>query len=130
QDEDGASAILSDGRVFTGDVLVGADGLRSVVRGEIVTDETVPSGYVAYRGAVPLEHTPAHLALHDVHLWFGPGLPLVQYPVRAGELYNQVAVFRSKEFLEGKEDWGTPEELDATYAEMCEPVVDAIPALG
>jgi salicylate hydroxylase len=130
QDENGASAITTDGRVFTGDLLVGADGLRSIVRGEIVTDETVPSGYVAYRGAVPLENTPAHLALDDVNVWFGPGLHLVQYPVRAGELYNQVAVFRSKEFLEGKEDWGTPEELDATYADMCEPVVDAIPALG
>ncbi|MGC5615507.1 FAD-dependent monooxygenase [Georgenia sp. Z1491] len=129
-DEHGATAVTTDGRRFTGDVLVGADGVRSVVRGLLSDDEPVPSGYVAYRGAVPLDDAPAHLALDDVNVWLGPGCHLVQYPVRAGELYNQVAVFRSQEYLDGKEDWGTPEELDATYADLAEPVSGAIPSLG
>ncbi len=60
----------------------------------------------------------------------GPGLHLVQYPVRAGKLYNQVAVFRSQEYLDGKQDWETPEELDHTYSDMCEAVRVAIRRCG
>ncbi|MFH5824871.1 FAD-dependent oxidoreductase [Georgenia sp. AZ-5] len=119
----------ANGAEYTGELLMGADGLHSVVRKEIVDDEPICSGYVAYRGAVPLEDVDRRMAMDEVVIWMGPGCHLVQYPVRAGKLYNQVAVFRSQEYLEGKEDWGSPEELDRTYAEMCEPVRVAIPSL-
>jgi salicylate hydroxylase len=46
----------------------------------------------------------------------------MQYPVRARALYNQVAVFHSETFASGREEWGTPEELDAVYAGTVEPV--------
>ncbi|GAA1652286.1 FAD-dependent monooxygenase [Georgenia ruanii] len=117
------------GEEYTGELLLGADGLHSRVRKEIVHDEPINSGYVAYRGAVPVEDVDRRMAMDEVVVWMGPGMHLVQYPVRAGKLYNQVAVFRSQEFLEGKEDWGTPEELDRTYAGMCESVRVAIPSL-
>lgn len=119
----------ANGAELTGDLLLGADGLRSAVRGAIVQDDVVCSGYVAYRGAVPVGDVDARGAMDDVMVWMGPGLHLVQYPVRAGELYNQVAVFRSQEYLDGVEAWGSPEELDRTYAGMCEPVRRAIPSL-
>jgi salicylate hydroxylase len=44
----------------------------------------------------------------------------VQYPVRRAELYNQVAVFRSKRYRPGTDDWGTVDELDAHYAQTCD----------
>ncbi len=119
----------ANGAEYTGQLLVGADGLHSTVRKRIVSDDMVCSGYVAYRGAVPLDAVDRRVSLDDVVVWMGPGLHLVQYPVRAGELYNQVAVFRSQEYLEGKKDWGTPEELDRTYSRMCEAVRVAIPSL-
>jgi 3-hydroxybenzoate 6-monooxygenase len=127
---DSVVVTCANGSELTGQLVVGADGLHSVVRKELVQDEPVPSGYVAYRGAVPIEDVDRRMDMDDVVVWMGPGLHLVQYPVRAGKLYNQVAVFRSQEYLEGKEDWGTPEELDRTYAGMCEPVRVAIPSLG
>ena len=37
----------------------------------------------------------------------------VQYPLRGGEMLNQVAVFESPKACAGEEDWGTPDELDA-----------------
>jgi len=47
----------------------------------------------------------------------------VQYPLRRGALYNQVAVFRSRRYRPDGDDWGTVEELDAHYtprpAPMC-----------
>ncbi len=119
----------ANGAEYTGQLLVGADGLHSTVRKRIVSDDMVCSGYVAYRGAVPLDAVDRRVSLDDVVVWMGPGLHLVQYPVRAGEFYNQVAVFRSQEYLEGKKDWGTPEELDRTYSRMCEAVRVAIPSL-
>lgn len=120
----------ANGTEHTGQLLVGADGVRSVVRKLLVDDQPVPSGYVAYRGTVPIEQVQDIAAMDDVVVWMGGGMHLVQYPVRAGHLYNQVAVFRSKEYQEGKDDWGTPEELDATYSQQCGPVVASIPSLG
>jgi 3-hydroxybenzoate 6-monooxygenase len=53
-------------------------------------------------------------------MWVGPQMHFVQYPVRRGELYNQVAVFRSRRYRPDSDDWGTPEELDAHYAMCCD----------
>lgn len=123
-------ARCANGTEYAAQLLVGADGVRSVVRTLLVQDQPVPSGYVAYRGTVPIEQVQDIAAMDDVVVWMGAGMHLVQYPVRAGHLYNQVAVFRSREYQEGKADWGTPEELDATYSQQCDPVVAAIPSLG
>jgi len=43
----------------------------------------------------------------------------MQYPVRRGELFNQVAVFRSQNTSTDIADWGSPSELDAAYADVC-----------
>lgn len=119
----------ANGAQLTTQLLVGADGIRSAIRRHLSHDETVPSGYVAYRGAVPIEEFNRPMDMDDVTVWMGPGLHLVQYPVRAGKLYNQVAVFRSQMYQDGQEDWGNPHELDATYATMSEQVRHAVPHL-
>ena len=51
QDIDSAIAILDDGTKFEGDLLIGADGMRSVVR-QALFPEAQPRyvGYLAYRG--------------------------------------------------------------------------------
>lgn len=126
---DGVLVRCANGAEIAADILIGADGLHSRVRKDFVQDEPVNSGYVAYRGAVPIESVDKRVDLADVAVYFGPGLHLVQYPVRAGELYNQVAVFKSQEFLDGKQDWGSPQELDAVYSPMCEAVRVAVPSL-
>jgi 3-hydroxybenzoate 6-monooxygenase len=48
--------------------------------------------------------------------WAGPKMHLIQYPIRRGELLNQVAVFTSERYRPGSEDWGTPEELEERFA--------------
>ena len=42
------------------------------------------SGFVAYRGAVPMEQVERHADLRNLVAWLGPGLHLVQYPLRTG----------------------------------------------
>ncbi|MFC5993613.1 FAD-dependent monooxygenase [Pseudonocardia hispaniensis] len=126
---DRATVACADGSGYDAALVVGADGLRSGLRTLLSDDEPLCSGYVAYRGAVPLEQVDAHAPLTDVVVWFGPGLHLVQYPLRSGRMYNQVAVFRSRRFEAGEPEWGTPEELDEVFSATCEQVRTAIPAL-
>jgi 2-polyprenyl-6-methoxyphenol hydroxylase-like FAD-dependent oxidoreductase len=125
----GAVVTCADGSRHTGVLAVAADGLRSTARTALSGDEPIGSGYVAYRGAVPLDQVNGPISLTEVVVWFGPGLHLVQYPLRAGRLFNQVAVFRSPGFAAGAADWGTPEELDEAFSVTCEPVRMAIPSL-
>jgi 2-polyprenyl-6-methoxyphenol hydroxylase-like FAD-dependent oxidoreductase len=104
------------------DVVVAADGLRSVLRRKFSDDEPICSGYVAYRGAFPLSEIDLELdqnALTDVVVYMGPGCHLVQYPLRRGEMFNTVAVFQSPSYQRGAADWGGPEELDEVFAGAC-----------
>jgi salicylate hydroxylase len=63
-----------------------------------------------------MEQVERHADLRDVVAWLGPGLHLVQYPLRSGTMYNQVAVFRSQAYLRGEADYGGPDELAAAFA--------------
>ncbi|GAA4587684.1 salicylate hydroxylase [Actinoplanes octamycinicus] len=115
----GATAI-HDGGTVPADVVIAADGLHSVARRVFSDDEPVSSAYVAYRGAVPIDKV-AELDVHlkDVVVYVGPRCHLVQYPLRGGEMFNQVAVFESPKAKLGLADWGTPDELDAAFAGSC-----------
>ena len=123
-------AACADGREFTGEIAIGADGLHSRIRKRFTDDEPVNSGFVAYRGAVPMEQVERHADLRDVVAWIGPGLHLVQYPLRSGRMYNQVAVFRSQAYLRGEADWGDPAELKATFAGCSEHVRESLSTLS
>ncbi len=127
---DQATAI-GEGRRDTGCIVLAADGLGSRLRARLSDDEPVSSAYVAYRGALPLADLPdtSGLALDDVVVYIGPGCHFVQYPLRRGEMFNQVAVFRSPKALAGEEEWGTPDELDAAFAATCDRIQAALPNL-
>ncbi|MEO3826408.1 FAD-dependent monooxygenase [Actinomadura sp. B10D3] len=119
--DDTARVRCEDGAVLFAEGVIGADGLHSVVRGAVgAVNDVVSSQYVAYRGAVPIDHVTARADPDQVVVWAGPQMHLVQYPVRRAELYNQVAVFRSPRYSPDHQDWGTPEELDEHF-------VDAFP---
>ncbi|HUK69494.1 MAG TPA: FAD-dependent monooxygenase [Streptosporangiaceae bacterium] len=130
--DDGASVHVTcaDGRAFHGVAAIGADGLRSRSRTLFSDDQAICSGYVAYRGAVPTEQVERHADGRDVVAWIGPGLHFVQYPLRRGQMYNQVAVFRSDAFRRGEADWGTPAELDQRFSACCGHVQESIRLLG
>jgi 3-hydroxybenzoate 6-monooxygenase len=126
----GTTAVCADGREFSAQITVAADGLHSRIRQYFADDEPVNSGFVAYRGAVPMDQVERHADLRDVVAWIGPGLHLVQYPLRSGQMYNQVAVFRSQAYLRGEADWGNPAELTAAFAGCCEHVRESLKTLS
>ncbi|MHB8599485.1 MAG: FAD-dependent oxidoreductase [Ktedonobacteraceae bacterium] len=124
---DGARVICTDGSTYECNVLIGADGLWSTVR-RYVIDESDPvcAEFVAYRGAIPAGEVIEHGGLDTIRYWIGPNLHLIQYPLRHGELYNQVAVFKSYCYLADSDDWGTADELEEHFAKTHESVRRAL----
>ncbi len=110
-------------RVFTeagatheGAALIGADGLWSTVRGQLVGDgKPRVSGHIAYRAVLPTAEVPAHIHQNNVVLWAGPKTHLVHYPLHRGDIFNLVAVFHSDRYEEGWDTYGDPEELTARF---------------
>jgi len=126
----GARVRLADGSAQEARLVIAADGLHSAARGQLVGDEPVNSAYVAYRGAVPIEKVRENnVSESDVVVYVGPGCHFVQYPLRGGEMFNQVAVFESARAKAGEEDWGTPDELDAAFARATENVQLGLPLM-
>ena len=119
----GAAVTLADGTAHQASVVIAADGLHSVARQLLAKDEPVNSAYVAYRGAVAIEQVRQNkVSETDVVVYIGPRCHFVQYPLRGGEMFNQVAVFESPKAMPGEDHWSTPDELDAAFATACQDV--------
>jgi len=108
---------MENGERAEGCALVGADGLWSRVRNQLLGDaKPRVSGHIAYRAVLPRAEVPEDLWQNNVVLWAGPKTHLVHYPLRRGELYNLVAVFHSDKYEEGWNVYGDPEELKQKFA--------------
>lgn len=126
----GAKVTFADGHTEQAPLVIAADGLHSVARKLLVDDQPVNSAYVAYRAAVPIEQARENqISETDVVLYVGPQFHFVQYPLRHGEMWNQVAVFESPKALAGEDDWGTPDELEPAFERACEPVQQGLPLM-
>ena len=120
---DSVRVSTADGRAFDGEILIGADGLRSRVREQMVgTSEPDLIGYVAHRAVVPISEAPEGIPLDDVMLWGGAGFHIVNYPLRGGDVFNIVAVFRTSTFSEKG-------DIEAYRAELTETYKDAHPVM-
>jgi len=90
------------GNKYTGAALIGADGIKSIVREQFVGDQARVTGHVVYRAVVDREAFPADLRWNAAAIWVGPKCHLVHYPLRGGEQYNLVVTFHSRH----EEQWG------------------------
>src|ERR1700687_2456919 len=115
-DGDRVVVTTDDGRTHEGDIGLGVDGLKSRLPQKISDDHPVSSGYAASRGTTPSHEVPLDEDIEDVVGYIGPHCDFLQYPLRGGQMLNQVAVLESPGYRRGIENWGGPEELEATYA--------------
>ncbi|MBM9400279.1 FAD-dependent monooxygenase [Gluconacetobacter azotocaptans] len=112
----GAVASFADGGTFEADLIVGADGIHSVVRASLFG--TAPArftGNMCYRAVVPYDKQPLEYVSPDSSFWLGPQAHVVTYYVRGGRAVNIVAVTETASWVE--ESWNVPssreELLDA-----------------
>ncbi len=103
-----------------GELLVGADGLRSGVRAWLLADGPPRViGHVAYRAMVEQGRLPAAMRSQQIIVWLAPRLHLVQYPVRGGEWLNVVAVVQGEPARASVEDeWDQGTAAGALHAAL------------
>jgi salicylate hydroxylase len=95
---------LDDGDTLSGDLLVGADGVKSVVRRQLIgADGAVYTGDAAWRICLPTETLPEGFMEQVMSVWMGPGSHVVCYYLRAGALLNFVGIVETSEVSE--ESW-------------------------
>ena len=105
-----------NGLVIEGAAIIGADGLRSTIRQQMMNErEPRLIGFVAHRTIVPMSEVRADAHRNEVVLWSGPSFHVVHYPLRGGTLFNIVAVFKTSTYLERGDITSYRAELDNTY---------------
>ena len=105
-----------DGRSFRGAAMIGADGVRSRTRAQLIGDGDLrPNGFIAFRTIVPMNEITAEVRHDVVALWGGPGFHIVHYPLRHGTLFNIVAVFRRSAQSERGDVAAYRSELEHAY---------------
>jgi salicylate hydroxylase len=124
QDASSATVGFADGTTATADVVIGADGIHSVLQGFVAEPaEPVFSGVVAYRGLVPrVDGYPAG----TMRMWVGDSQHFLVFPVRAGQLLNYVGFVPSD--ISVRESWsaaGDPAALAAQFAGW-DPVIGTV----
>lgn len=117
QSGDKATVRFENGASFEADLVIGADGINSVVQ-RFVTEPSPKdySGFRAYRGLVARDKLDAWPdRTHQV--WMGEGKHFMVFPVRSGTLLNYVGfVPLAYETVESWSAVGDRDELAASFA--------------
>ncbi|OBA62571.1 salicylate hydroxylase [Mycobacterium sp. 1100029.7] len=121
---------FANGSTARADVVIGADGIHSVVRNTVAQpSKPVSEGVMAYRALVPAERL-RHVDVLAMQMWLGPGKSFLVYPASSGRLLNVVGFVPNS--MEAEESWTAPgevSELAAEYAGWDAPVQEIIAAI-
>ncbi|KAI8976310.1 FAD/NAD-P-binding domain-containing protein [Trametes punicea] len=120
------SLTLASGEVVHGDLIVGADGVKSLVQQVVLghTNPAEPTGDAAYRAIIPTD-----LLLKDPDLkpfvdtpemtgWMGPGRHVMAYNIRAKKEYNMVLVHPDDGSVESWTAEGSADKMRADFADF------------
>src|SRR5829696_6450814 len=100
----GVELHFADGTSAPAELLVGADGVHSVIRPHVAGDVRGRyAGTVGYRGLVPVEAMPSLPDPTPLQFWAGPGRHLLHYAIDGGRTVNFLAVVRVAEWT--NEGW-------------------------
>jgi salicylate hydroxylase len=113
---------LAGGQEIEADVVLGADGIHSVVRSCLFGEsEARFTNQICWRLVLPMEEL--HKAASQMHVpmdgndytgWLGPNGHVIFYPLRGGELLNIFAGSVSKQWADEK--WAVPSAIDEMLA--------------
>ncbi|MGB3471135.1 MAG: FAD-dependent monooxygenase [Erythrobacter sp.] len=118
QDADAATAYFDNGNSASARALIGADGVRSAIRSQLVPGDTPRfTGHVAYRFLVPMERARPFMGLGRSAIFLGPKRTFNRYTMAQGSIVNGAALVETGEQV--PEGWSTPAplgELRAAFA--------------
>jgi salicylate hydroxylase len=96
------------GDTLRGAVLIGADGIRSVIRKVVAPQARLEfSGTAASRTLLPASAAAALGDPNTVGVWLAPGAHVVHYPVEAGAKIAVVAIVPDDRMID---DWAAPND--------------------
>jgi salicylate hydroxylase len=120
QEQQRVTVEFADGGRAAADLVIGADGTRSVVRRQLF-DDSAPqfSGQLAFRCLVPHPLAAPFMTSGNAVVSIGPARIFHRYLIRGGSLVNVIGIAKSDQWRE--EGWNTPasvEEFLALYADF------------
>jgi salicylate hydroxylase len=122
QDDAGAALVLDSGERIAADVVIGADGIHSVVRRTLFgADQPQFTGLVSWRATCPRAAVASLPNLDSFTKWWGPtpDRQIVTFPLSRGEEIFVFATTPKQDWTE--EGWTLPgdmKELRAAYADF------------
>ena len=112
--EDGGASVtahFAGGSSAAGDALIGADGVKSVVRHQLWGDGAPRfTGHVAYRFLVDAGTARPFMGLGRSALFIGPRRTFNRYTVRGGSIVNCVGLAEAADWID--DGWSTPASRD------------------
>ncbi|KAH9172546.1 FAD/NAD-P-binding domain-containing protein [Lactarius sanguifluus] len=122
----GPSVTLASGEVIYADVVIAADGVKSVIQKTVTgrDDNPTPTGDAAYRATIPTD-----LMIRDPELrpfietpemtgWMAPGRHLMAYCIRAKKEFNMVLLHPDDGSVESWTQEGSGDKMRAEFADF------------
>ena len=125
----GVTAVFANGDTAHGDALIGADGVRSAVRGILWgSDSPRFTGQIAYRFLVPIEDARPFMSAGRGGVFLGPKRTFNRYTLRGGAIVNCVGIVATDEWV--GEGWSTPAPRDDILADFAGWHPDVLELIG
>ena len=104
ESNDGVNILFDDGTFEIGDLVIGADGVKSRIRDQVCGPvQAVYTGDAAWRVTVATSDLPRNFIDEVMSVWMGPGRHAVCYYIRSGDILNFVGAVETKD--EPNESW-------------------------
>lgn len=111
------------------DLIIGADGLRSVIRERMLGDgPPIISGHSTYRSVIPFEDMPEELRWDSMALWVGRKVHVVHYPLKGWKSFNLVATVHEENATPASGEPVTNESVMDVFGHLAPQVLAAIQA--
>lgn len=119
QRDDGVELVFANGNRVEADYVIGADGVKSVLRRAMYGDDNPTyTGQMAWRALLNASDVPPDLLGPTGHMeWVGPGAHVRAYYIRQKKLVNIVTQQATGDWVEESwSTWGKPDEMRASFA--------------
>jgi len=115
---DGVTLAFANGAKVEAEFVIGADGVRSVIRQALYgSDNPTYTGQMVWRALLNASDVPREVLEPTGHIqWVGPGCHLLAYHIRGGKLVNIVTQEDTDKWVE--EGWSTrgdPDEMRLSF---------------